>query len=179
VREVFTGDATKLHAGKGNMVLQAFLGRHSLLLLEEERHLGERRMLLPAFHGTRIAEHTELMHQLAARRINAWEPGQPLDVQQVMQELTLEVILRVVFGLAEGAALHELQRATAGLPERSQVQSGASSASSSRTWASPSRGGRFGTSFIKCASCWMPRWRGGGPPWSGRARARNRATCWG
>jgi cytochrome P450 family 110 len=109
VREVFTGDATMLHAGKGNMVLQAFLGRHSLLLLEEERHLGERRMLLPAFHGARIAEHTELMHQLAAGRINRWEPGQAIDVQHVMQELTLEVILRVVFGLSEGAALHELR----------------------------------------------------------------------
>jgi cytochrome P450 family 110 len=109
VREVFTGDATKLHAGKGNMVLRAFLGSHSLLLLEEDRHLAERRLLLPAFHGTRIAEHTALIHQLAARRINAWEPGQPLDVQQVMQELTLEVILRVVFGLEEGEVLHELQ----------------------------------------------------------------------
>jgi cytochrome P450 family 110 len=109
VREVFTGDATQLHAGKGNAVLRPFLGHNSLLLLEAGRHLSERRLLLPAFHGTRIAEHTDLIHQMAAGRINGWEPGQVIDAQQVMQDLTLDVILRVVFGLQEGEALRELQ----------------------------------------------------------------------
>lgn len=110
VREVFTGDAAKLHAGKGNMVLKPFLGRHSLLLLEEDRHLQERRLLLPAFRGPRIAEHAPLIRRLAVERIDQWEQGQVLDVQHVMQQLTLEVILRVVFGLQEGDALRELQR---------------------------------------------------------------------
>ncbi|MFW5875751.1 MAG: cytochrome P450 [Myxococcota bacterium] len=109
IREIFTGDPRALHAGKGNQVLRPFLGAHSLLLLEEQEHLAERRMLLPAFHGKRIASHGETIHALVLDHIRGWTPGAPLDVQDAMQKLTLEVILRVVFGLEDGDALRLLR----------------------------------------------------------------------
>lgn len=109
IREVFTGDTSLLYAGKGNEVLRSVLGSHSLLLLEEERHLAHRRLLLPAFQGGRIARHTELMCCVAKSRIDGWKPGWVLDAQEVMQEITLDVILRVIFGTDEGLPLPELR----------------------------------------------------------------------
>ena len=53
IREVFTGDATALHAGKANLILLPFLGSSSVLLLDGPAHLRQRKLMLPPFHGKR------------------------------------------------------------------------------------------------------------------------------
>ena len=56
VREVFTGDPAQLHAGEANAtVLEPAVGRHSVLTLDDEEHLRQRRVLLPPFHGEAVA----------------------------------------------------------------------------------------------------------------------------
>jgi cytochrome P450 len=99
IRAVFTGDPADLHAGEGNGVLRPFLGDGSLLLLEEDRHLRERRMLLPAFRGERVAGHTNLIREVALGAVGSWPEGSALSVQDGMQRVSLDVILQVVFGL--------------------------------------------------------------------------------
>ena len=99
VRQVFTGDPEVLHAGAGNVVLAPVLGPGSVLLLDGAEHLRHRRMLLPAFHGERMRRYGEVMDAIARRHVAAWPRDRAFAVLPSMQAITLEVILRAVFGL--------------------------------------------------------------------------------
>src|SRR5579884_1009429 len=109
VRTVFTGDPKVFHAGEGNRILLPVLGRHSVLLLDEAAHLEQRQLLLPSFHGKRMQAYGELMAEIAGREIDSWPRGLPYRLRPRMQELTLEIILRAVFGVAEGERLERLR----------------------------------------------------------------------
>lgn len=98
VRNVFTADPKVMYAGQGNAVLKAFLGAGSLLLLEGDRHREERRLLQPAFHGRRLASHARSIGDVAARHAARLAPGEVVSMQQVLQSLTLDLIVGIVFG---------------------------------------------------------------------------------
>ena len=102
VKQVFTGDPAIFHAGEGNVILLPFLGRKSILLLDDAAHMSQRKLLLPAFHGERMRRHVDLMREVAGREVDAWPKGVPFAVQPHMQAVTLEVIMRIVFGVDEG-----------------------------------------------------------------------------
>jgi cytochrome P450 len=102
VKQVFTGDPRLLHAGEGNRVLLPILGPNSVLLLDDDQHLSQRKLLLPPFHGKRMQRYGELMSQLAAQEIERWPLGQPYPLRPRMQAVTLEIILQTVFGESDG-----------------------------------------------------------------------------
>jgi cytochrome P450 len=108
VKEVFTGDPNLLHAGAGNIVLEPILGARSVLLLDGAEHLRQRRLMLPPFHGERMRVYADVMRQAAERAIERWPRGRRFDVLPSMQAITLEVILRAVFGLTEPERVREL-----------------------------------------------------------------------
>lgn len=110
IRTIFTASPAVLHAGKGNAILRPFLGSASLLLLEEEQHQRERRLLMPAFHAKRIEEHGQVIQEAALKMTADWAVGQQVLVQDVMQEISIEVILRAVFGIQGGHQFGELRR---------------------------------------------------------------------
>ena len=99
VREVFTGDPKLLHAGKANLVLRPFLGSASVLLLDGPQHLRQRKLMLPAFHGSRMAGYRDLVAEIAREQVATWPRGEPLALAPRMQAITLEVVLRVIFGV--------------------------------------------------------------------------------
>ncbi|HSD80648.1 MAG TPA: cytochrome P450, partial [Solirubrobacteraceae bacterium] len=101
VKQVFTGDPAVFHAGEGNVILLPFVGRRSVLLLDDAAHMTQRRLLLPPFHGERMRRHVGLMRDVAERAVGAWPTGVPFAVRPHMQAITLEVIMRVVFGVDE------------------------------------------------------------------------------
>jgi cytochrome P450 len=109
VKQVFTGDPRVFHAGEGNRVLLPFLGQHSLLLLDEDAHMEQRKLLLPPFHGQRMQRYRQLMTEIAAAEIERWPSGEPYRLRPRMQAITLEIILRAVFGLEQGPRLEELR----------------------------------------------------------------------
>jgi cytochrome P450 family 135 len=109
VRQVFTGDPSVFHAGEGNQILLPVLGEHSVLLLDERDHLEQRKLLLPPFHGKRMQRYEELMATIAAAEIERWPRNEPYRLRPRMQALTLEIILRTVFGLTEGERLVRLR----------------------------------------------------------------------
>ncbi|MBF6619148.1 MAG: cytochrome P450 [Patulibacter sp.] len=110
VKQVFTGDPKVFHAGEGNSILLPLLGKHSVLLLDEAPHLRQRKLLLPPFHGKRMAGYEDLMRQIARDTIAEWPVGEPLRAWPHMQAITLEIIMRAVFGV-EGAKLNDLRSA--------------------------------------------------------------------
>ncbi|HET6448117.1 MAG TPA: cytochrome P450 [Conexibacter sp.] len=100
-KEVFQGSPDDLHAGAGNVVLKPILGGRSVLLLDGPEHLRQRRLMLPPFHGERMRAYGETMRAVAERHIATWPVGRPFAVHPTMQEITLEIILRTVFGVEE------------------------------------------------------------------------------
>jgi cytochrome P450 len=109
IKEVFTAPAEVLHPGSGARILEPLIGRHSVILLDEDAHLAQRRLMLPAFHGEQVARLAEVMGEVAATEVERWPRREPVALHPRLQALTLEVILRTVFGLEEGARLDRLR----------------------------------------------------------------------
>jgi cytochrome P450 len=109
VRQIFTGEPSVFHAGEANDVLSLYLGRRSMLLLDDAAHLHVRRLMLPAFHGERMLGYTAIMREATRRAIGALQPGQRVALHPLFQDVTLEVILRAVLGLDDGPALDAIR----------------------------------------------------------------------
>src|SRR4051795_2942256 len=109
IKQVFTGDPHLLHAGAANIVLLPVLGEHSVLLLDEPEHMRQRKLMLPPFHGKRMQAYGEVMAQAATEQIESWPADEPIRMRERMQAITLEVILRAVFGVGEGERLTRLR----------------------------------------------------------------------
>ncbi|HYH89712.1 MAG TPA: cytochrome P450 [Solirubrobacteraceae bacterium] len=109
IREMFTAPADVLHPGEGLRVLEPVVGSRSVLLLDGGEHLAQRKLMLPAFHGERMRALIGVMEEVAEREVAAWRPGEPFVLHQRTQALTLEIILRAVFGMVAGSRLDELR----------------------------------------------------------------------
>jgi cytochrome P450 len=111
VKELFAAPAEVLHPGEGAWVLEPIIGRNSVILLDEDAHLAQRRLLLPAFHGERMQRLVGVMTELTEREADGWPVGEPLALHPRLQSLTLEIILQAVFGLERGPRLDALRDA--------------------------------------------------------------------
>jgi cytochrome P450 len=109
IKELFTAPADVLHPGEGARVLEPIVGRNSVILLDEADHLEQRRLLLPAFHGERMQRMTDVMVELTDAELDSWPTGEPVTLHPRLQRLTLEIILRSVFGLGVGPRLDRLR----------------------------------------------------------------------
>jgi cytochrome P450 len=109
VRTVFTAGPQRTNAGEANAVLRPTLGSHSLLLLDGEEHLRQRKLMLPAFHGERIDGYREIMRAATERVIASWPSGEAFALRPHAQAITLEVIVRAVFGVQDAAAMARLR----------------------------------------------------------------------
>lgn len=105
IRDVFAADADTLHAGRGNRILAPLLGEGSLLLLDGERHRRERRRVLPVLRGERMRAYAAAMAAVADETIERWPVGRAFAVLPEMQRLTLDIILRTVFGIDDPGRL--------------------------------------------------------------------------
>jgi cytochrome P450 family 135 len=111
IKTVFTGDPEIFRAGESNSFLEPVVGDSSVLLLDGPRHIRERRLLLPPFHGERMQRYRELIDEIAERDIDGWPLGHPFAVRPRTQAITLEVIMRAVFGIEDAVRLSELRSA--------------------------------------------------------------------
>jgi cytochrome P450 len=109
LKAVFTARPDRLRAGEANVALEPVLGSRSVLLLDGPEHIRQRRLMLPPFHGERLRGYERLIAEIAEEELRGWPLDTPLALQPRMQAVTLEVILRVVFGLDRGPALTELR----------------------------------------------------------------------
>jgi cytochrome P450 len=109
IKELFQAPPDVLHPGEGARILEPIIGPNSVILLDEGPHLEQRRLLLPAFHGEKMKRLTGLMTELAEREVESWPREQPVALHPRLQRLTLEIILRAVFGLAQGERLDHLR----------------------------------------------------------------------
>jgi len=111
IKQIYTAPADVLHPGEGARVLQPIVGSNSVLLLDEGAHMEQRKLMLPAFHGERMARLEGLVSEVTEREVASWGAVPDLELHPRMQALTLEVILRAVFGLDEGERLAAVRTA--------------------------------------------------------------------
>jgi cytochrome P450 family 135 len=97
------------------------MGPNSILVLTGEGHMRQRKLLLPAFHGDRMREHEQVMVQATQRDMRTWPVGEPVRVQQGMRRITMEVILRAVFGV-EAERMNPMRVAIVELLEPPRLQ---------------------------------------------------------
>jgi len=109
IREVFAGPADIFHAGEGNVALLEVMGEHSLLLLDEGDHTRAKKLIMPAFTGQALAGYREMVAGLARAEVATWPVGKRIETLDRMHAITLEVILRVVFGVTDETRLARLR----------------------------------------------------------------------
>lgn len=109
VKKVFTADHAVLGVGLANSILGPLLGPRSVMLLEEPDHVRRRKLMLPPFHGERMKGYREMMADVTHRELAGWPVGEPFELWPRMQEITLEAIMRVVFGPVETDRLQRLR----------------------------------------------------------------------
>ncbi len=107
VRDVFRGDPHVLHAGEGNEFLATSVGDNSVLVLDDEPHARQRRILVPPLRGERMRSFFDAMQAATLDAVRAWPVGQPVTVLESMRQITVRVILRAVLGLSAGPELEE------------------------------------------------------------------------
>ncbi|HET9196778.1 MAG TPA: cytochrome P450 [Solirubrobacterales bacterium] len=111
VKELFTGPPAVFHAGEANAtVLEPAVGPNSVLTLDDEPHLRQRKLLLPPFHGDRIQRYGELIVEMTRREMESWPVGEPFALRPHTQRITLAVIMRAVFGVHDERRLERFER---------------------------------------------------------------------
>lgn len=109
IKAIFQAPPDVLHPGEGARIIEPVVGPNSVILLDEDAHLEQRKLLLPAFHGEKMQRMSGLMAELAEHEVASWPLAEPVSLHPHFQRLTLEVILRTVFGLQSGAQLDRLR----------------------------------------------------------------------
>jgi cytochrome P450 len=108
IKALYTERAHGLPPGR-EVVLTPVVGARSLLVIEGGDHLAHRKLMLPAFHGERMRSYQPLVEEIVDAEIDSWPLGEEFAIHPRMQAMTLEIILRVVFGVADGPRLEQLR----------------------------------------------------------------------
>lgn len=110
IEEIFTADPKQMDAGRNNSVLLPILGNASLLLLDGEPHQRQRQLLMPPFHGERMRAYGSSITQITEEVASPWQVNKPFDVRGAMQAISLNVILKTVFGVTNSERYQVLQQ---------------------------------------------------------------------
>ncbi len=106
-KQVFTTGPEELGNIRPN--LSRLFGSGSVFALDGDDHRRRRRLLAPPFHGKSMKNYERIIEEETLRESADWPEGRPFATLPSMMRITLNAILRAVFG-AEGAELDELRR---------------------------------------------------------------------
>jgi cytochrome P450 len=110
IKAIFRADPEVYRVGSaGNTILEPLVGSSSLLTLDGRPHMRQRKLLLPPFHGERMQQYGDLINEITERSLADWPIGEPFPLQPRMQAITLDVILRAVFGIEDAERQSELR----------------------------------------------------------------------
>jgi cytochrome P450 len=110
LEQIFKWKPAQYKVGEPRQLMEPVTGPSSILLLDAERHMRMRKLMLPPFHGEAIAHYAELIEQITNREIDRWREGETISTRTVAQRITMEVIIRAVFGITDPERIAELRR---------------------------------------------------------------------
>src|SRR4051794_7432044 len=99
VRSLFTAKPEQAPSLTGESPLRPIVGPNSTLTALGERHMRQRKLLLPSFHGKAVARYAQMIEEATAREIDRWPTGRPFALAPRMQAITLDVIMSAIFGI--------------------------------------------------------------------------------
>ena len=111
VKQLLSADPSAVLTGETNVFLQGAVGPRSILVLDEPEHMTQRKLMLPAFHGRRVHAYRDLIAEVTRAELARWPEGRPFSLWPRMQAITLEVIVRAVFGISEPGRLAHMRDA--------------------------------------------------------------------
>lgn len=109
IEDIFTASPDTFEVGRGNKIISFLVGDNSLLLLDGKAHKNRRRLLVPPFHGKSLQECSHKIVSITKKVTDRWQVNETFKVRTVMQEITLRVILSVVFGIDSGVRADRLR----------------------------------------------------------------------
>lgn len=95
--------------GETNRMLEPLIGSESVIMLEGDRHRRRRQLVMPSFHGERMQTYGELISRLAEKSLSQMAIGQTFMARRVTQQISLNVIFEVVFGLNQGERAEQIR----------------------------------------------------------------------
>jgi cytochrome P450 family 135 len=120
VKTVFTAPPEVAPSAAGASPIASIMGSNSVITLTGREHMRQRKLLLPPFHGERMREYADVIVQATRRSMAEWPLGEPMKLSERTRAITLEVILRAVFGV-EAERMGALREAIGGLLGPSQT----------------------------------------------------------
>ena len=127
IQDILTSDRKRFIApGEVNRILAPLLGNYSVVMLDGDQHKRRRQLLMPPFHGERMRAYGELICQLTEKVFSQCPIAQPFLARSAMQEISLQVILKAVFGLCEGERFERMSHLLTAMTElfRSPLSAG-------------------------------------------------------
>ena len=115
VEQVFKWKPAQFNVGEPRQPMKPVTGPSSILLLDGQEHMRMRKLILPPFHGEAIAHYAELIEQVTNREVDTWRQGDVIRTRTVAQRITMEVIIRAVFGITDAERVAELGRVLPGV----------------------------------------------------------------
>jgi cytochrome P450 len=120
VKAVFTAPPEVAPSAAGDSPIAPVMGPSSVITLIGPEHMRQRKLLLPPFHGERMREYEDVIVQATRRSMREWPLGEPMRLDARTRAITLEVILRAVFGI-EAERMERLRSAISGLLTPAQL----------------------------------------------------------
>ncbi len=120
LKRLFGADRVNTIASGRNAVLTPILGRSSVLVLEDDAHMRRRKLMLPPFHGERMRAYERVISEAADRAVDGWGLGEAFPLHRSMQAITLEVIIRAVFGVEDEGRRADLRRLLSAIVGKTQ-----------------------------------------------------------
>ncbi|HYH59603.1 MAG TPA: cytochrome P450 [Thermoleophilaceae bacterium] len=110
IEQMFKWKPAQYRVSEPREIMQPVTGPESILLLDGARHMRMRKLMLPPFHGEAIAHYADMIEAVTNRELDGWRPGQTVRTRTVAQSITLEVIIRAVFGVTDPERIAEFKR---------------------------------------------------------------------
>lgn len=110
IQDTFRADPHVLHSGEANSFLTVSVGKTSVLVLDDEEHARQRRLVVPPLKGDRMRSFFEAMRQATQDEVRNWPRGRKFPMLSAMRRITLRVILQAVLGLPVGPELNDFER---------------------------------------------------------------------
>ena len=110
IEQIFKWKPAEYNVSEPRQVMEPVVGPSSILLLDGTRHMRMRKLMLPPFHGEAIERYADLIAQITNREIDGWQPGHTIRTRSVAQTITMEVIIRAVFGITDPQRMDQFRR---------------------------------------------------------------------
>ncbi|HEY9708608.1 MAG TPA: cytochrome P450 [Oculatellaceae cyanobacterium] len=117
IQEIFSLPSSQLDFRKATHVFEPLMGEQSIILQEGRSHQRQRQLMMPPFHGDRMRSYGQLICAIAEQTMAQWTVGSSFSIQKVMPQITLQIILQVVFGIAPGVRYQQLEKLLSSLLE--------------------------------------------------------------